>query len=85
MNLQEQRAITMIEGELARIEQSALPSDEVLTGFVEANYAHGFIDEAQQREYQQRGSDAVFRRRKLLRAAQQDRQRRSLAQLQEAP
>lgn len=75
MNLQQQRAVQMIEGQLAVISESDFPSDEVLAGFIEANYAHGFIDEAQQRDFQQRGADAVLQRRKLLHAHKQRRYR----------
>ncbi|MBD8493859.1 hypothetical protein [Pseudomonas syringae] len=81
MNLQQQRAVQMIESQLEDISKSAFPSDEVLAGFIEANYAHGFIDEAQQRDFQQRGADAVLHRRSALRIQDQNRKRQALSLL----
>lgn len=81
MNLYEQRAITMIEGELARIGNSAFPSDETLNGFIEANYAYGFISEAQQRDFQQRGANLLLYRRMTLASPPGPRRLQTLASL----
>lgn len=81
MNLHEQRAITMIEGELTRIGQSAFPEDKALHGFIEANYAHGFINEAQQRDFQQRGANILLQRRMALGSVHGARQYQTLVKL----
>lgn len=83
MSNYEQRAIEQIQGELERIKKSDFPSDDTLTGFIEANYAHGFIDEVQHQKFTRAGAHAVADRRLELRSAKQARQASSLKLLHE--
>lgn len=67
MNKYELRAVEQIEGEIKRIKDSLYPSDDTLTGFIEANYAHGFISDEQYVGYQRQGAAAVLERKEQLR------------------
>lgn len=67
MNKYELRAVEQIEGEIKRIKDSLYPSDDTLTGFIEANYAHGFISDEQRDGYIRQGVSVKIERKEQLR------------------
>ncbi|MEE4688799.1 hypothetical protein V2K77_01790 [Pseudomonas alliivorans] len=62
-------AVAMIERQIAQIGTSQYPDAEFAKGMIQANYAHGFIDEQQLVEYEDRAAEAASRRRLSLRRA----------------
>ncbi|RMV69968.1 hypothetical protein ALP05_101362 [Pseudomonas caricapapayae] len=60
-------AVAMIERQLAQIGTSQYPDAEFCRGMIQANYAHGLIDEQQLEEFESRASEAASTRRLALR------------------
>jgi len=61
-----QRSIAMVEIELRRIGKSRYPSSELCEGMIQANLAHGFINQSESLELTQRAYDVVATRRQEL-------------------
>ncbi|BBI41486.1 hypothetical protein RYA07_27595 [Pseudomonas syringae pv. actinidiae] len=60
-------AVTMIERQIAQIGTSQYPDAEFVKGMIQANYAHGFIDERQLVDFEDRANEAASTRRLALR------------------
>ncbi|MCA5970204.1 hypothetical protein KBY08_00550 [Pseudomonas sp. P135] len=60
-------AVVMIERQIAQIGTSQYPDAEFAKGMIQANYAHGFIDERQLVDFEDRANEAASRRRLALR------------------
>ena len=74
-------AVTMIERQIRQISESLYSDAEFAKGMIQANYAHGFIDERQLDEFEQRTNDALLKRRTALRSAKSGRQMQALNML----
>ncbi|NVL28010.1 hypothetical protein F2S73_18495 [Pseudomonas syringae pv. actinidiae] len=57
----------MIERQIAQIGTSQYPDAEFVKGMIQANYAHGFIDERQLVDFEDRANEAASTRRLALR------------------
>ena len=71
-------AVSMIERQIRQISASLYPDADFARGMIQANYAHGFIDERQVEEFEQRATDATAKRRTALRTAKTSRKVQAL-------
>ncbi|MEE5046283.1 hypothetical protein V2K58_08405 [Pseudomonas alliivorans] len=62
-------AVTMIERQIRQIGESLYPDAEFAKGMIQANYAHGLIDDRQLMDFEDRAMAAVSKRRLSLRRA----------------
>ncbi|QXG34011.1 hypothetical protein [Pseudomonas viridiflava] len=60
-------AVTMIERQIAQIGTSQYPDAEFAKGMIQANYAHGLIDDRQLTDFEDRAVAAAYKRRLALR------------------
>jgi hypothetical protein len=60
------RSVEMVEQQLKRIAKSSYPDSDFCEGMIQANLAHGFINQVESIDLMQRVVDAVSERRRVL-------------------